>query len=254
MQYVGAHRKRGVHWKDSTAKGDYTVIDPTVYSDYLRAINLATIYNSPFSFTGMLTVREARHIIGEYFLKLSDILTQKIFPDAVMVGCCPLDAHGYNDTDLELFGFADYMKPGSHADDSISRAGENTEQVTPDIRARVPVRCFIPKGIRGLLICGKSLSADKDAASLVRMNPEILNAGYAVGEIAARCTDGTDPRDVNMNEIQTVLSGVGILPDWAFAEEFPFGLDEHIKRAERKVASSVLYLCVKEDDRILPAL
>lgn len=250
----GYAEKKGITWRDSTAKGDFTVINPMVYSDYLRGINLATVYNSPYAFTGMLTVRESRHIIGEYFLTLRDILTQRVFPDTVMVGCCPLDAHGYNDTDLDWCGFADYLKPGCHSNDSISRAVAGSEQVTPDIRARVPVGCFIPKGARGLLLCGKSLSADKDASSLVRMNPEILNAGYAIGLLAARCADGTDPRDVDLAALQTELTQAEILPDWTFAEAFPFGIDEHIARAKRKTASSVLFLCVAEVDDILPAL
>lgn len=250
----GTQEKRGLPFAESTVKGDSTVIDPTVYSDYLRAIGVSTVYNTPYAFSGMLTVRESRHIRGEFFLTLRDILTGRAFSDALTVGYCPLDAHGTNATDLDIFGFADYLKPKNHVNDSLSRAIGGTEEVAPDLPVRVPVGCFLPKSTRGLLLCGKSVSADKDAASLLRMNPEILNAGFAVGELAARCVSGCDPREADLAAVQKTLERQGILPDWTFREEFPFGMEEHITRAKRRSPGSVLYLCVAEGEEILPAL
>ncbi|MDX9980885.1 MAG: FAD-dependent oxidoreductase [Lentisphaeria bacterium] len=180
---------------------DPGLFHPDVYSERLRAIAVAHRGNSPHHISPMLTPREARRIEGDYALTMADILTQRVFPDALAVACTQTDSHAFASSDFDRLGGAGGGSP---------------------LHVRIPYGCFIPKGIEGLLVAAKAISGERDATCFCRMNADIKNAGYALGLAAlAAAKAGCGVRDINLPELQKELKQLGILPDWAFAAAKP---------------------------------
>ena len=111
----------------------------------------------------LIPSRDRRRIIGEYTLTTEDILTKRTFPDTISHHRSNFDAGAHPDT--EMFLIKDMKGPVFSCD--------------------MPYRCVIPQGLEGILVIGLGASADRDAMTLVRMQPDLQNQGYAVGAAAA---------------------------------------------------------------------
>jgi len=111
----------------------------------------------------LIPSRDRRRIIGEYTLTTEDILTKRTFPDTISHHRSNFDAGAHPDT--EMFLIKDMKGPVFTCD--------------------MPYRCVIPQGLEGILVIGLGASADRDAMTLVRMQPDLQNQGYAVGAAAA---------------------------------------------------------------------
>ena len=111
----------------------------------------------------LIPSRDRRRIIGEYTLTTEDILTKRTFPDTISHHRSNFDAGAHPDT--EMFLIKDMKGPVFTCD--------------------MPYRCVIPQGLEGILVIGLGASADRDAMTLVRMQPDLQNQGYAVGTAAA---------------------------------------------------------------------
>ena len=146
-------------------KRDFDMIDNDDYADLLRAQYAAHARNSNVDFSPINTMRESRRVHGRYTLTLSDVLLERSFDDTVALGYTPYDTHGRGSSALVVMGL---VHNGAHP-----------------LTARIPYRCFLPEGLEGVLVGGKSLSATRDASSLCRMNADVENAGYALGLAAA---------------------------------------------------------------------
>ena len=184
-------------WTDAPYHTDYDILHPDRYDELLRGIALAHGRNSDIDFAPFPNLRESRRIHGEYTLTLTDVLLNKPYDDIISVACTPYDTHGVASSVLLRMGMLEF--------------NENP------IYVRIPCRCFIPKGIKNMLVGGKAPSATRDASSLFRMNADVENAGYALGLIAARSLQlGVDVSEVPLAPVQEELKRIGNLPGWAF--------------------------------------
>lgn len=243
------------NFRDRLYHGDFDVIRPAQYSEYLRGLFLAMQGNSPYRISPMLTVRESRHIKGKMTVTLQDVLFDRLYPDTITVGSCPFDSHGYNNTELEPCGLVNAVKPGHHLDNQPTPLVKPIDVNECEIKIRVPYRCFLPEGVRRMAIVGKCLSADRDSANLLRMNPEIRNAGYAVGYatlLAAR--RGIELDEVTPEDFRAHLVEIGVLPEFAFApiyETEPAVLVEKCREGDERAC---LMLAVSPRDEVLPLI
>ena len=74
----------------------------------------------------------------------------------------------------------------------------------------VPYRCLVPQDVDGLLVAGRSLSAQSEAAGAVRVMPPCMAMGQAAGTAAAMAArDRISPRDVNIPGLQERLRRTG---------------------------------------------
>ena len=186
-------------FQESRYQGDFDVIYNDRYSEYLRGVRLACRQNSDYGFTDMITLRESRRVEGDYVLRLRDILEERMPEDCVAVTQTPLDTHGISTNLLCGMGFCD---------------------IHWELKARIPYRCYLPRGIDGMLITAKAFSAARDAASVCRMNADLRNAGYMVGLAAAQgVKKNCPPRQISVRELQRELAEKEILPSWAFCLE-----------------------------------
>jgi len=178
---------------------DLDVVHPDSYADCLRGLGLSYRDNSDYHIADMFTPRESRRVVGEYGLNLRDIACRRQFKDVIAVALCLCDNHGRMSDDLVTAGLL-----GSDLYDD------------KEIRVRIPLRAFIPKGVRNVLVGAKALAGERDATCLCRMNPDISNAGYALGMVAAAAVAaGRAPGVLPLRPIQAKLRTKKVLPAWA---------------------------------------
>lgn len=185
-------------WTERSYSRDLDVVRGDRYDDLLRAIYTAHGPNSDLDFSPLHTLRESRRIQGRYMLTMEDVLLRHTFDDVIAVGRTPYDTHGRASSvllNMEMLAF----------------------NATP-LTARVPLRCYLPRAARGLLVGGKAPCATRDAASIFRMNADVENAGYALGAVAAQSVRENVPPDaVDIAPVQALLRENGCLPTWTFA-------------------------------------
>ena len=155
----------------------------------------------------LIPSRDRRRIIGEYTLTTEDILTNRTFPDTISHHRSNFDAGAHPDT--EMFLIKDMKGPVFTCD--------------------MPYRSVIPQGLEGLLVIGLGASADRDAMTLVRMQPDLQNQGYAVGTAAAMSvlTTGGQVRDINIKALQRELVRKNCLEKRVLEDVDSFPLSEN---------------------------
>lgn len=130
-------------------------------------------------------VRESRRIRGEYWLTREDVLGAKKFEDAVAQCGAPIEEHhAGGDTRWE------YLPDGETYD--------------------IPYRSLLPRGVEGVVVAGRCLSASHEAHASVRSIGQCLAMGQAAGVAAAIAPRG-EPRSVNVSELRSRLVELGAL-------------------------------------------
>lgn len=126
-------------------------------------------------------VRETRRIEGRYTLTEDDIMGERRFDDAIALGAGPMDRHQPDGTGIRLYA--------------------------PPAPFEIPLRSLIPIAVEGLLVCGRTLSATRDAMAGARHMATSMAMGQAVGTLAAVASaSGRWPSAVPAYEVQQRLA------------------------------------------------
>jgi len=125
-------------------------------------------------------VREQRRIIGEYILTEEDVKHASVFEDGVAVGTYHLDYHWPDKMERAGTGITDMLEP-----------------------YQIPLRAFIPKGAKNLLVPGRGASAEQMALSSFRVMATVAQMGFAAGKAAKQCVkNGTDVDGIDIDRLQ----------------------------------------------------
>ncbi len=136
-------------------------------------------------------VRESRHIEGEYKLTVDDVASGKKFDDRIAAYAFGMDVH-----------------PRSSTENS-----GNFKIATADAYY-IPYRILVPKNCDNLLVAGKTVSCESQAAGGLRVMPCAMAMGQAAGaaaSIAAR--EKLAPKNVPYAEVQRILLDHGAILD-----------------------------------------
>ena len=132
-------------------------------------------------------IRESRRVMGDYVLTGADILAGRKFPDAIAKNGYCIDIH---DPTGKSWG-AQFIQ-------------------SPDKCYDIPYRCLVPRGLDGLLVAGRCISATHEALGSVRVMPPCMATGQAAGAAAALSARlKTVPRDVPVGLLQKTLRDGG---------------------------------------------
>jgi len=138
----------------------------------------------------VLGIRESRHIQGKYTLTTSDIAQGIKFEDRIALFGFGMDVHG------------------------------RTETMTGNFKIEVaevyyiPYRTLIPEGCNNLLVAGKTISAESQAAGGLRVMPCAMAIGQAAGAAAAIAVKhGITPEQVPVEELHCILRNHGAILD-----------------------------------------
>ncbi len=144
-----------------------------------------------YEFYPLCGFRGTRRIVGEHMLSVAEERISRPFADGINMAVSNYDMHGIP-----------ISEPGAYAG-VMAPPGENMEFI-------VPYRSILPKGLQGLLMVGRCMSATNDGLASARMEPDVINQGYAAGYIAAHCSaHNTALRDIDINAVQDHLVSVG---------------------------------------------
>ena len=137
--------------------------------------------------------RERRRVQAEYMLTAADVLTSRRFSDTI--------SHHRSNFDASAFPTCPMLWV--------------KDMKGPVFQVDMPLRSLLPKGVEGLLVTGLGAGAERDAMTLVRMQPDLQNQGYAAGLAAAMASKGCDGRvrGLNIKDLQRKLVDLGILKD-----------------------------------------
>lgn len=159
------------------------------YRDMLAGVQPSAFGNAFVMSTGTLIgTRESRRIIGDYVLTAEDYVARRSFPDEICRNSYFIDVHG---TQKE-------QQSGTGSGLSITLYG-------PGESHGIPYRCLTPRGLRNVLVAGRSISCDRRVLGSVRVMPVCLAMGEAAG-IAAALAAGQTDADVHAVDV-AVLRG-----------------------------------------------
>jgi len=132
-------------------------------------------------------IRETRRIIGDYILSREDVISARHFEDGVVPGCNSIDVHDPCGKDFKH----EYLKPGTHYE--------------------IPYRCFLPKGLDGILTGGRCISADYRALGSTRVMVVCMPIGEAVGIAASIAVkEHCMPREIPVSKLRSTLRNAGM--------------------------------------------
>ncbi len=125
-------------------------------------------------------MRETTHIIGDYLLTANDLVQGVRFSDAIAIGAYYMDNHTPDHKGLE-------------------------SMIQPPLYT-IPYRSLLPRGLEGLLVAGRCVSATHEALSAIRVIPIAGSLGQAAGTAAALAAQaGITPRNVNADTLRACL-------------------------------------------------
>lgn len=137
-------------------------------------------------------VRESRKIAGAYRLTAEDLLSNRMFPDAVAMGGYPIDIHSPDGGETNHR----HLKPGSWYS--------------------IPYRCLYAPQVENLLVAGRCISATHEACAAIRVTPILMAISEAAGTAAAMAarSDGS-AADVDVQQLRQAIQANG-----GFLEEY----------------------------------
>ena len=202
---------------------DHTFVDENDPEGITHAfVNARAKFPNDFDTSPLVNSRERRQIHGDLEVSPLDILAGRTFPDTIVTAISNFDTHGFIVHPVFMVAVPDH----------------------DPLRAHVPFRCTLPKGLEGVLVTGLGVSAHRDALPVIRMQADVQNQGFAAGLAAALA--GRGPlRGLDIRALQRRLVAAGILaPDVpSHGDSFPVPPDAvRQAAADLKVARNVAIL------------
>ncbi len=136
-----------------------------------------------------LGIRETRHIHGIRTLTLDDVLNCRVPQDSILLAANSVDVHGkFGPTSNEYIALPEGKCYG------------------------IPYGTLVPEGFSNLLVAGRCVSADSEAAGAIRVMPPCMGMGQAAGTAAAIASlSGTDARLLDVDVLRGELRKNGAL-------------------------------------------
>ena len=155
--------------------------------DFLRE-NLPGYENIKVIGSGTTTgVRESRRIMGDYVIDADELSAGKRFPDVIV---------------HDALFIVDIHNP-----DGAGQAEDKIQYCQP---YDLPYRCFLPKGLEGLMVAGRCISGTHRAHASYRVMSICMAMGEAVAA-ALSVQNGCTPRQLDVALLQKTMTDKGIV-------------------------------------------
>ena len=148
-----------------------------------------TFGDSAVSLTApFIGTRETRRILGDYVLNSDDYIARRTFEDEICRNSYFLDVH-HTEEEAKLINEG---KLDIESRNCRYKMGESHG---------VPYRCLTPKGLKNVLVAGRSISTDRAVNGSIRVMPVCLCMGEAAGKAAviAKSQDVVDVHTIDTN-------------------------------------------------------
>ncbi len=136
-----------------------------------------------------IQLRETRRIGGDAILTADDVIEGRFFEDTIAVGGYFIDIHSSTDS-AGIWKLLE--KPYG-----------------------IPYRALLPRGLENVIVAGRCISGEREAAASYRVMATCMATGQAAGEAAAMAAATTDAglRAVDPHELRTRLHAHGAIVD-----------------------------------------
>ncbi len=136
-----------------------------------------------------LGIRETRHIHGLKTLNIDDVLECKVPDDSIMICANSVDVHGrFGPTSNEYITIPEGKYYG------------------------IPYGTLVPINLSNLLVAGRCVSAESEAAGAIRVMPPCMGMGEAAGVAAAMaCLENVDVREIDVQKLRNKLQENNVL-------------------------------------------
>ncbi|TCN01883.1 FAD dependent oxidoreductase [Paenibacillus sp. BK033] len=200
-----------------------SMVDVSNALDYTRAILAGRRRGSACHDHGIyVATRESRHIIGDVVMRLSDQLLHRRWPDVVNVH--------FSNHDVKGVSGAEWVNVGL---------------IPPNLEIEVSYRMLLPKGLEGMLVVGKAISATHDALPAIRMQSDLENLGAVAALAAAQAVRSKQtPRSIDIRTLQHVLADKGLIPEESLTRQLApmrYSDDELIRLVDSIETEEPLY-------------
>ena len=155
--------------------------------------------NSFLIMTGsVMGIRETRRIVGDYSITFNDYIERRSFEDEICRNSYFIDIHSAREEAAKNFAQLEKL------DTKSFRYGKGESH-------GIPYRSLIPKGLRNVLVAGRSVSCDRIVQGSVRVMPVCLAMGEAAGMAAAHAATkySGDVRAVDVPHLRARLKEEG---------------------------------------------
>ncbi|MDI6618508.1 MAG: FAD-dependent oxidoreductase [Clostridiales bacterium] len=139
------------------------------------------------STASLMGIRETRRIIGDYVITKDDYLARRTFKDEICRNSYYLDIHSHKNVENSNQNKAEDKK-------QCARYGKGESH-------GIPYRCLTPKGLKNVLVAGRSISCDRITQGSIRVMPVCLAMGEAAG-IAASQASKSEQINVHAIDVQ----------------------------------------------------
>lgn len=138
-----------------------------------------------------LGIRETRHIHGIKTLVVDDLLECKAPDDSILLAANSVDVHGrFGPRSNEYIALPEGKYYG------------------------IPYGCLVPENISNLLVAGRCISAESEAAGAIRVMPPCMGIGQAAGVAAGLAIrNGEDLRELDVQKLREKLKEQGVKLD-----------------------------------------
>lgn len=138
----------------------------------------------------VLGVRESRHIRGKYKITVADVSCGTKFDDRIAVYGFGMDVHLRN---ADITG---------------------NFKIEVAKKYYIPYSSMLPEGCDNLIVAGKTVSCESQAAGGLRCMPAAMAMGQAAGLAAAMTIDcGDSPSEIDVSDLQATLRAHGAILD-----------------------------------------
>lgn len=136
-----------------------------------------------------LGIRETRHIHGLKTMMLDDVLECRVPDDSILIAANSVDVHGrFGPTSNEYITIPEGKYYG------------------------VPYGCLVAENRSNLLVAGRCVSAESEAAGAIRVMPPCMGMGQAAGTAAAlACFENVDVRKMDVKKLRCQLEKDGVV-------------------------------------------
>lgn len=198
---------------------DFAFVDDTDAAD-LSFFGLRTrqMTEAGWDVSQLVNSRERRRLVGVYQMTALDFLTARTFPDTIIQHRSRFDLHGWASGD---FFWTKNIRKANHV----------------TLEANAPYRALLPKTIDGLLVVGIGMSADRDAMSILRMQADLQNQGYAAAHaVSLALKEGCALRQIPVKKLQQQLVEDGVVPESVLTDTDSYPIpDSVLKLASHNV-------------------
>ena len=158
----------------------------------------------------VLGTRESRHIEGKYKLTVDDVNQGVKFEDRVAVYAFGMDVHSRTAEKDNKTAVAFQQDPNSRKTGKV--VGNFEVEVAEAYY--IPYRAMVPMNCDNLLVSGKTISSQSQAAGGLRVMPCAMALGQAAGAAASIAVkDGVAPEQVSVEKLQKILLDHGAILD-----------------------------------------